>query len=248
MALIRKKEKYSTWDTCLMSLPLCTRFRQAPTHQARSEACQWPKIMHKCSNKEARSEGEEEEETSCNYTAGAALCCTLSAPTAVQSATRPATPMVATAYLSSTFAHCLEATAAVSHTISPQHHVLFVQASKRYSDRVLGSLDDLRRLRRALAAGRRLHHEAPRCDLDGVYRESDVLGASDGGGAAAVARQRGEAQRRGESAGGGHGETDKEECVRAIGSPVPCWEKEKVGKGNTVTVAPVGFCDAVVVG
>ena len=207
--------------------------------------------MHKCSNKEARSEGEEEE-TSCKLVIiwQVLLCVYLERPYRRPERDEAGDADGGHGVLVLNFCPLPRSNSSSQsqRRTSPQHHVLFVQASKRYSDRVLGSLDDLRRLRRALAAGRRLHHEAPRCDLDGVYRESDVLGASDGGGAAAVARQRGEAQRRGESAGGGHGETDKEECVRAIGSPVPSWEKEKVGKGNTVTVAPVGFCDAVVVG
>lgn len=37
------------------------------------------------------------------------------APTTVQSATMAATPMVATAYLSSTLSHCLETTLTVMH-------------------------------------------------------------------------------------------------------------------------------------
>lgn len=80
----------------------------------------------------------------------------------------------------------------------PVYRVVFVQASKRYSDRVLRSLEDFRRLRRAVA---RPHRDAPcPCSyLGGAYRESDALGAG------AAARQRGETQWRGEAAGGGHG-------------------------------------------
>uniref|UniRef100_A0A0A9G592 Uncharacterized protein n=1 Tax=Arundo donax TaxID=35708 RepID=A0A0A9G592_ARUDO len=109
------------------------------------------------------------------------LSMALIAPTAVQSATIAATPMVATAYLSSTLSHC----------------------------RVLRSLDDLRRLRRALAAGRR-------SDCDPFRSLGAALGDGHGHGhgASAGARQRGKPERRGEAAGGDHGRHVVAACGR----------------------------------